>query len=160
LFVQTLRNLESEDTGFSRTRILMLELDPIASGYKQSAIPAMSLELMDRLRRLPGVQSATFSENGIFSGTESGESVKIPGYTFKSDDERGIDNDHIGPDYFGTIGGHMLLGRDMDRRDGPAAPKVAIINEAMARHYFGGQNPIGRQFTMDNHNTTLQIVGV
>jgi len=160
LFVRTLRNLEQEDTGFARSRILMMELDPIASGYKPAAIPSMCLELMDRLRQLPGVDSATFSENGIFSGTESGESVQIPGYTPKSDIDRDVANDRVGPDYFQTVGGRILLGRDMDRRDGPGAPKVAIINEAMAQHYFPGQNPVGRHFVMDNHTTNLEIVGV
>jgi predicted permease len=114
--------------------------------------------LLDRVRTLPGVKSATFSENGLFSGSESGDYADVEGFDPRSDKDREARFDQIGPDYFTKVGIPILLGRDMSERDVPGAPRVAIINETMAKFYFPGINPVGRHFTASK--VRLEIIAV
>jgi len=115
--------------------------------------------LLERVRVLPGVRLATFSENGLFSGSESGDRINdIEGYTAHSDEERECAFDQAGPQYFTNVGIPILLGRDLDERDQPGSPRVAVINDAMAKFYFKGTSPIGKHFTASK--VRLEIVGV
>jgi predicted permease len=108
---------------------------------------------------MPGVRAATFSENGLFSGTESGAGVDVEGFTPSSDSDRDTRFDQVGPGYFTNVGIPLLLGRDFTERDVPGAPRVAIINETMAKFYFHDSNPIGKHFSM-SRAPSLEVVGV
>jgi predicted permease len=160
LFLRTLNNLETVDLGYARNSILMAQVDPIASGYKEKQFPALCRELLDRIGKLPGVKSATVSENGLFSGTESSDTIKLPGFTPRSDGDLQVNYDRVGAGYFSTVGIPILLGRGIEERDTEGAPLVVVVNETMAKFYFPGQNPIGRQFTAGNPERSYQIVGV
>ena len=103
---------------------------------------------------------ATLSENGLFSGTESSERMdSIEGYTPHSNEDREARFDQVGPQYFTHVGIPILLGRDLNERDAPGAPRVAVINETMAKFYFPGVSPIGKHFNPDKE-FRLEIVGV
>src|SRR5207244_920705 len=101
---------------------------------------------------------ATFSENGLFSGTDSGEGIEAEGFTPASEKDKEARFDQIGPDYFTGVGIPILLGRDMSERDVPGAPRVTIVNETMAKFYFPNANPIGKHIKAGK--VQLQIVGV
>ena len=158
LFLRTLYNLKTQNVGYNPDHLLVMRVDPVSAGYRGDDVGRAMKNLLDRVRALPGVQSATFSENGLFSGTESGDNVDVEGFTPASDKDREVRFDQIGPDYFTKIGIPILLGRDMSERDLPGAPRVAIINETMAKFYFHGANPIGRHFT--GSKVRMEIVGV
>ncbi len=160
LFVRTLVNLETQDFGFAKERLLMLGIDALGSGYKDAALPVMSTELVERLRRLPGVEAAAVSENGLFSGTESNDELQVSGFTPRSDKDLETNYDRVGPGYFETIGAPVLLGRGIEASDGPTSPKVAVVNQSMAAFYYPGQNPVGRQFRINSGKDTVEIVGV
>jgi predicted permease len=160
LFVRTLHNLETVDLGYARDSILMAQVDPIASGYKEKQIPMLCRDLVDRIGKLPGVKSATYSENGLFSGTESNDTVKVPGFTPHAEGDLNTNYDRVGPGYFETVGIPILLGRGIEQRDSEGATVVAVVNETMAKFYYPGQNPIGRQFRAGNPERAYQIVGV
>jgi len=161
LFLRTLYNLKAETLGYDRTGLTIVRVDPVAAGYTGDALGSKMLELMHRFSALPGVRSATFSENGLFSGTESGTPVVVPGFTPASDDDRIARFDQAGPGYFTNVGAPILLGRDFTERDGPGAPRVAVINDTMARFYFPNQNPIGKHFDVRGpSDVTLEVVGV
>jgi predicted permease len=159
LFLRTLANLKSEDVGFNPDGLVMVRVDPVSAGYRGEEVGRSMQSLLERVRALPGVRLATFSENGLFSGSESGDRINdIEGYTAHSDEERVCAFDQAGPQYFTNVGIPILLGRDLNERDQPGAPRVAVINDAMAKFYFNGTSPIGKHFTASK--VRLEIVGV
>src|SRR5581483_11168774 len=160
LFIRTVRNLETQDFGFARENILMLQADALGSGYKPASLAAFCKSLAERLRSLPGVQSASFSENGLFSGTDSGDTIQVPGFAPRSERDLDTAYDRVSGGYFETIGAHILAGRGIDEQDGPGAQKVAVINQSMARYFFPGQNPLGREFRINGGKDAVRIVGV
>ncbi len=159
LFLRTLYNLKTENVGYNPDHLLIMNVDPVSAGYRGDDVGRAMKNLLHRVRSVPGVSAATFSENGLFSGTESGDNLKdIDGFTAGSDKDREARFDQVGPDYFTGIGVPVLLGRDIGERDVPGAPRVAVINETMAKFYFPGVSPIGKHFT--GSNVRLEIVGV
>lgn len=161
LFVRTLVNLESERVGYDRTNLILAHMDPVTAGYKGDDLGRRVLELSHRLAALPRVKSVTFSENGLFSGTESGTQVYADGFKPTTDDDRDARFDQAGPGYFTVTGIPIILGRDFSDRDGPEAPPVTVINETMAKFYFPDQNPIGRHLRVDSPTKRmLEIIGV
>ena len=161
LFLRTLYNLKAQTLGYNRTGLIVLRVDPVAAGYTGDALGSAMGALMHRLSTIPGVRSVTFSENGLFSGTESGTPIVAEGFTPTSDDDRVARFDQAGPGYFTNIGVPLVLGRDFTERDGPGAPRVTIINDTMARFYFPNQSPIGKHIDVRGpSNVTLEIVGV
>jgi predicted permease len=158
LFLRTLYNLKTEEVGYNPDHLVIMRVDPVSAGYRGDDVGRAMKTLLDRLRALPGVKSATLSENGLFSDMDSGEHIDIEGFTPASDNDRVARFDQIGPDYFTNLGIPILRGRDMSDRDIPGAPRAAIINETMAKFYFPGINPIGRHFT--TMKVTLEIVGI
>jgi predicted permease len=107
---------------------------------------------------VPGVAGATLSENGIFSGTESSTTLQVEGFTARADSDTAVAYDDVGPQYLRTVGARLLRGRDFEASDNEAAPKVAILNQTMARFFFPGGDAIGRH--VDNKGSTWTIVGV
>jgi predicted permease len=161
LFLRTLRNLERLDLGFPRDELLLVNIDPVAGGYEGARLETVPRELVDRLQALPGVSAVTYSENGIFSGTESATSVRIEGYQGPAGDEPVINYDLVGARYFQTVGIPLLLGRDFELRDGSGAPRVAVINEEMAKRIFPGKSPLGRRILiLGPPDLEYEIVGV
>ena len=162
LFLRTLYNLKNENVGYNTDHLLLMRVDPVSAGYRGEAVGRSMKLLLDRIRLLPGVRQATFSENGLFSGTESGLSIDAEGFTPGSDSDREARFDQIGPGYFTGVGIPILLGRDMSERDTPGAPPVAIINETMAKFYFHGANPVGKHIRsgIQQIKFNLEIVGV
>jgi predicted permease len=119
--------------------------------------------LVARLGSAPGVHAVTYSTNGLFSGTESADAIIVPGFSEGSARDRSVLEDYVGPDYFAVVGIPILAGRDIEAQDTPTSTRVAVVNEAMAKHFFAGQNPIGRQFTIDDpdwRDKPITIVGI
>jgi putative ABC transport system permease protein len=163
LLVRSLGNLRKLDLGYSKEQILIVRADPVAAGYKQAQFINFEQEMIGRLSALPGVRGVTASENGLFSGTESGDNLKIEGYVAARDRDRICFWDQVGTNYFSALGIPIVLGRDFGPHDTPAAQKVAVINETMARFYFGNGNPLGRKIWIDDgerRNQPIEIVGV
>ncbi|MGE5325072.1 MAG: ABC transporter permease [Actinomycetota bacterium] len=163
LLVRSLANLKNLDLGYSRDRILMARVDPVAAGYKPAQLAGYEREMRARLASLPGVRSVTASENGLFSGTESADTMKIEGYTAARDRDRVVYWDQVGENYFHALGIPVLVGREFGPQDTATSAKVAVVNESMAKFYFGNSNPIGRKMWMDdqgNKEKPIEIVGV
>jgi predicted permease len=159
LFLRTLYNLKTETVGFNPDHLVVMRVDPVSAGYRGDEVGRSMKNLLDRVRALPGVRSATFSENGLFSGSESQNDIDVEGFVPASDKDREAYFDQIGPEYFTKVGIPVLLGRDMSERDVPGAPRAVIINETMAKFYFHGVNPIGKHIRYSK-DIALEIVGV
>jgi predicted permease len=161
LFLRTLINLQNQSLGYDRTNLVMARMDPVSAGYKGEELGRAMLELSHRLAALPGVRSTTFSENGLFGGVESGTSIEVEGFKPATDDDRSVRFDQAGPGYFTGVGIPIVLGRDFDERDHAGAPRVVVINEMLARHFFPNQNPVGRRVhVLGPTDVWVEVVGV
>jgi predicted permease len=163
LFVRTLLNLENQDLGFNRQNLLMFAIDPTKSGYEGLRILSLSDKVRERLQAVPGAQAVTYSELALLTGWMNNSPIAIEGYPAKSGQDMGIEWDAVGPGFFETMGIRLLLGRVINRRDTSNSPRIAVVNEAMARHFFGDGNPIGRRFSLDEKvdpTRMFEIVGV
>ena len=159
LLVRSLRGIEHADVGLDRDHLLMVGVDALDRGYRGERLRTLIRDLTDRVSRVRGVTGVTYSENGIFSGTENGNSFQIPGFTARSRADTVAAYDDIGPGYVRAIGAHLLQGREFSATDDQRSPRVALVNAAMARFYFPGQSAIGKTIVL-NDSVSLSIVGV
>jgi predicted permease len=159
LFIRTLQNLENGDLGYRREQLVVAEVDTAASGFVGPKFNQLANRLRDRLSSAPGIRSVAFSENGLFSGIESESGVVAEGFIPRSDADEQSHSDRVGPGYFETIGSPVLLGRAIEARD-MDGPRVAILNESMARLYFPNGDPIGRRISTDEGKQWLTVIGV
>jgi predicted permease len=163
LFVRTLSNLQGQNLGFNRHNLLMFAIDPTKSGYEGQRILHLCDNIRERLQAVPGVKAVTFSEIALLTGWMNNCPIAIEGYQAKSGQDMGVEWDAVGPGFFETMGIRLLLGRPIDRRDRSNSPKIAVVNEAVARSFFGEGNPIGRRFSLGEKldpAETFEIVGV
>jgi len=161
-FIRTLRNLENVNLGYPREKLVVVGLDFLSAGYSGERLPFAYQELRERLARIPGVRAVTYSQNGLFSGSESGDRITVEGYKPQKPGDAGARFDEAGPKYFSVVGIPIMLGRDIEARDVESAESVCVVNEAFAKFYFGGRNPIGKHVTDEFPDTrkTFVIVGV
>ena len=143
-FVRTLRNLEHVDLGYQRDQLLVVDVDPLSAGYRGPRLANLYRDLYARFRRLPGVRAVAYSQNGLFSGSESGDRIDVEGFKPQKKGDGSSRFDQVSPNYFSAIGIPVLLGREIDERDNETAPRVCVINETFAKFFFGKTNPIGK----------------
>jgi predicted permease len=159
LFVRSLASAQSVDTGYSATQGLLASLDLQAAGYDAAHGAAFIQQVIDGVGALPGVRAASVAREiplDISSGSDQGFSVD--GYDARPDEEMTAYYNRVGPGYFETMGVDIVDGRGFTRRDTAGAPLVAVINETMARRYFGGRSAVGR--TIRYGQGPVTIVGV
>jgi predicted permease len=154
LFVRTLLNLRNLDAGFRRDGVLVFAIDSDKAGYKGERLRNLQTTVLDRLDTVPGVNSASICLVLVLSGGRIDGTVNVEGYTYRPDENNQANFNTIGPNFFQAMGTPILAGREFNKRDGPSFPKVAVVNDAFARHYFGDKSPLGKHV-----NNTL-IVGV
>jgi predicted permease len=158
MLVRSTRALSTIDPGLARDRLLIVTVDAAPTGLADERLAELSRTLLERVQRVPGVESATFSENGIFSGTESFTNLQIPGFVSRADGDLNANYDRVGPGYVKTIGAKLISGRDIAPADDAHSPKVAVANATFASFYFPNGNAMGRRVTSDS--VTYEIVGV
>jgi predicted permease len=158
LLVRSLRSLEGHPTGLDRDHLLIVELDIGSRGYPDVRRNALMQDLAERFGRIPDVAGVSYSENGIFSGTESESGIAVEGFTPRSAADSSAAYDQVGPHYAAAIGARLLQGRDLEATDNDHTGYVALVNESLARYYYPGGNAVGQWFRSDT--TRVQIVGV
>ncbi|HEX6965181.1 MAG TPA: ABC transporter permease [Gemmatimonadaceae bacterium] len=158
MLVRSTQRLEHADLGLARDQLTIARIDAGRSGYTGARLVALMRDLTTRVQRIPGVTGVSLSENGIFSGTESGTTLQVEGFRARADTDTLVAYDDVGPNYFHAIGAHILRGRDFAARDNESGPKVAIVNETMARFFFPNGDAIGHHLTADS--VTYEIIGV
>ena len=156
LFVGTLVKLYRVDPGVRTDGVAMFHVR--FTRYPEAQSLSVRSALLERLRALPGVASASAGQlipagGGIWTRT-----VQVEGYRFRPEESEEVAFNVVAPRYFATLGTPLLAGREFDDRDTGTAPKVAIVNQSFARYFFGNQSPLGRRVT--SLNVTYEIVGV
>jgi predicted permease len=163
LFAKSLYNLKSLNPGFRTDHLMTFSIDPSLTGYQLSRSLSLFRSLQERIGSMPGVRSVSMAEMGLMTGDRNRSGVMVEGYQPKEDEDMSPYTNGVGPAYFSTLGVPLVAGREFTEKDGPGAPKVAIINETMARYFFGNDNPIGRRFGFGGRSTAkpnIEIIGV
>jgi predicted permease len=164
LFVRSLQKLRQVDAGFASENVLVMKLEPVGSDRKTQQLAARYDELLRRVEALPGVKLASLigyspmsrREWRVMGQTpETSNPMTIQGYTPPPGEEMVIPWMQVYPNSFATLGIPIVAGRDfgpqdtqvwMPGRQCPPPLDVGIINESMARRFFGNESPIGRRF--------------
>ncbi|HZN12033.1 MAG TPA: ABC transporter permease, partial [Blastocatellia bacterium] len=162
LFSRSLGNLLTLETGFRQEGLVITAAGFARLNLSPERLLPFRRELLERVRALPGVESAAETSLVPLSGSASGNTVWMEGAGAR--DGAGSSFSGVGPDYFKTMGTPLVAGRDFDDRDTPTSPKVAIVNEAFARRIAGNANPVGRRFwvevTPTDPERLYEIVGL
>lgn len=164
LFVRTLHNLKNVDVGFATDHLVTFGIDPGLAGYRLDQNPQLYKRIIDTLAALPGVRSAAATSDPELAGNDERSSIGIPGYTPGENERMNVEWAEISPGYFETMKIPFLGGRDITDQDSGTTAKVAIVNEALARRYFGdAQHAIGHNFARGGapeDKPEFQIIGV
>jgi len=161
LFVRTLRNLETQHVGFDREHVWLFWMNPGQSGQQHDDLARAFAAAGERVAAIPGVVSVSPTDIGVLSGFVGRRAVAAEGHGSSSDEDVNAQWMLVSPGFFGTIGMRLAAGRDVGPQDIDTAPHVAVVNQSMARHFFGDVNPIGKRFGFGRDlNQVLEIVGV
>jgi predicted permease len=162
LLARTVYNLQHVELGYPTRGLVLAGIDSRVAGYNSERSGILFRELLGRIQRIPGVSAASFSHNGVFTGTNTGGPIEVEGYTPKGSGDRSSGEEMVGAGYFSSLGIPILLGREILESDSATAPKVCVLNEAFAKKFFAGRNPIGMHVTPvdDERRTVYQVVGV
>ncbi len=159
LFTRSLVNLLYGNPGFQTSRLVRFTIDPSLNGYNRQRILVLFRELEQKLQNLPGVAGTARSVFAPFAGMNWGTGVKLPGETPKRIDAE-IRENGLSAGYFSTMGITLMSGREFTSADTETSPKVAVLNEKLAKLLFGKQDPVGRQFLLGPEETPTQVIGV
>ena len=164
LLIRSFLSVERVSPGFDPQNVLGMRLSVAGTSYKGERTEIFYRELLDRVRRLPGVKSAGIVDNLPLSGGIGWGSISIEGYQSSTGQEM-IQSDArvAGTGYFETMGIPLLQGRLFDERDTDKSPAVLVIDEKMARNYWPDRNPVGGRIKFgspDSKNPWMTIVGV
>ena len=163
LFTRTLIKLQSIPSGFNQENAMLFKVDTSSTGYKNEdpRLPALLREVEDKVKAVPGVQSASFAFFVFAQGFWTG-----PAYTREpnslTDDSRTISNNIVGDDFFAAMGLPVVEGRGFGPQDTKTSQKVAMISELMAKRFFPNGSPVGKRFGIDGPESTekLEVIGV
>jgi putative ABC transport system permease protein len=163
LLGRSLRNLEHQDFGFETQGRYIASINPMLGNYKPEQLQPLFRQIDDRLLQIPGVRSVAPALYAPMTGDSWNDGVRIEGRP----EPPAKENTSAGwarvmPRFFETIGAKIVLGRPITEDDTEATRKVAVINEAFAKRFFKGQNPIGQHFGPDKlkYSSKYEIVGV
>jgi predicted permease len=166
LFVRTLRHLKGLDAGFNRENVVLFDIN-FTESFDAARLSAFQQALLARLEALPGVQTASLFNFGFLSGNFWTDRVLPEGYQAKDGEDLECSGTRVGPRFFETFGMSLLSGRDFGAPDmrpagtTNAAPKTAVINQAMVRRYFGDASPLGRRFYFTHQpEQKFEIIGI
>jgi len=165
LFTKSLYELKTADTGFhDLDQLVTFQLDPAANGYDDVRAASLKQTILERLRALPGVESAALACSPLLQEIEFSAGLSVEGRPSLSQEGGPEFLNCFSPGYFETMGIPILEGRGFEARDvKPGYPTVAIVNRRFARHFFGDQSAVGRRLGWGvgpNTPLNIEIVGV
>lgn len=162
LFARSLYNLRNLQLGFVADNLLQFRMQTALSGYTRERSMVLFRTLQDRLAALPGVTSVSAAVVPAITGAFGYQTVRVQGYDPAEGEDMSPAINRVGPGYFATLGIPLISGREFRGGDDSRSPKVAVINESMAKYFWGGEDPIGRRFGRDGSGTDdeFAIVGV
>jgi putative ABC transport system permease protein len=164
LFVRTLRNLHNVNVGFATDHLITFGLEPNLAGYSEDAVLPVDKRVLESLAALPGVAAVGATDDPELADNGESGNISVLGYTPAEGENMNAERPFVTPNYFTTLKVPLLAGRTFTDADDAAHPTVAVVNETLARRFFGApQNAIGHMLASgagDKAKYTIQIVGV
>jgi predicted permease len=164
LFAFSLRNITNIDSGFRLEKLLLVSFAPEGTGYVQdrARLAAFYSAALDRVRSLPGVTAASLSSILPLSIEDTTRYLNVPGFTGRTLQDHAVHLNHVSAGFFETMRTTVLAGREFTTRDDDGAPRVAVVNETLARFYFGDREPVGKLVRLGREADAppIEIVGV
>ena len=163
VFLRTLVNLHRVDPGFDVKNLVLLQVDPPKSRYPVDKQPQLFGRIEERLASVPGVDAVSAESIPLLANDRSNDDFVPTGIKpAKGEDQTELDN-YVGDRYFATLHIPILAGRSFTAQDKANSTRVAVVNQALAKKHWGGENPIGKTFTMSDmkgQKLLYTIVGV
>ena len=144
LFLRSFTNLLEVDAGFDRSNVLLIHADDQKTDVPPDQRAILHQQILDRLKSLPGVISASQSVLTPISEGQWDNNLYVDGGGGPSGNDADAFMNYVSPGYFATLRSPLLAGRDFDNGDTASAPLVGIVNETLVRKYFLQANPIGK----------------
>ncbi|HEV3469203.1 MAG TPA: ABC transporter permease [Pyrinomonadaceae bacterium] len=163
LFLRSLQNARALDPGFDPSGVEVVGFDLRIQGYDEARGRRFYQELLERVRQLPGVSSASLSRIVPLDGANMEAGVNVEGHEPPAGQRAFLtDFNVVAPGYFATLGVPVVRGRDFAESDREGAPRVAVVNETMARRYWPGGGAVGRRFRIGSgeRSEAVEVVGV
>jgi len=171
LLVRSLQRLFAIDPGFRAENLLIVPLELPRAAYASAKDEAGKravdernnqyfVQLTERVKALPGVESATTAWITPLGNLLAKVSVVIEGWQTKPGENLAIDDTKVGPGYHELLGIPLVEGRGFTEHDNASAPGVVIVNETLARTYFPNQSPLGKRLSLGPRQPWLEIIGV
>ncbi len=164
LFVRTMQKLRAVDVGFNPTHLVSFSFAPLLAGYTLDRVPALAQRVEDTFLAQPGIQGVAVTSVSEFAGDSHGGNISIQGYTPQADEDLDVEKTWLNPGFFAAMQIPLLAGRNFTAADDGTHPHVAIVNEGLAKRYFGSPwNAIGKRIMDGASNKPVfdtEIVGV
>src|SRR5229473_2634434 len=159
LLLQSLQKIRNSSPGFSTHGVLGTAVNLVSAGYDAPRAQTFQDELLQRVKALPGVESAAFARMTPLSyGSYSSTLIAVDGYQPPPEEQPTVEYNEVGPDYFTTMGIPLVSGREFNRADDEKAALVAIVNQTLAARYWRDQNPIDRRLQVKGR--WVRVIGV
>jgi len=163
LFVRSLQNLKTTETGVQLDNLVTFQISPDLSGYDNERAVIFYRDLLERLRSAPGVKSAGIARVPILSGDEWDSSMAVEDHRYADGEDQQAFMNMLSPGYFETMHIPLLEGRDFRLSDIKEESNVAIVNRQFAEHFFKGKSAVGKRLGWGggpNSKLTIEIIGV
>ncbi len=165
LFVKSLQNLKTTDTGVQLDNLVTFQLSPSLSGYDNPRGQIFYQQLLERIRSAPGVKSAGYASVPILAGSEWDSTMSVEGHQAKDGEDMQAFMNALSPGYFETMNIPILEGRDFRTSDAKELPgaTVAVVNRRFAEHFFPGKSAVGKRIGWGGGPSTkldIEIIGV
>jgi len=162
LFAQSLNKAENVNMKLDTTNRYIAHINPQAAGYKITEVEALYQAIVDRFHAIPGVLNVGLSTYTPMEANDWGSGVKVQG---DRDLNKTASWVKCTPEYFDSVGTHVVMGRGFRLQDTMKAPSVAVVNQEFVKQFFGNRNPIGHRFGFDDplhpgSDGAHEIVGV
>ena len=158
LFVRTLSNLRSVELGFNQRNLLLFSVNARQAGYKEASLARIDDDLLQRFRRIQGVEEAAMSQFSLLTGYWSSTNVEIPGRTSGGPKTETCILP-VDANYLATMQIPILLGTGIGEGQ-IASPNVAVVNEEFVKKFLAGENPVGRRIALGSAKRDVEIIGV
>jgi putative ABC transport system permease protein len=147
LFVRTLQNLKSLNVGFETDHLVTFGVQATLAGYRPDQTRSLDTQILQTVASLPGVRSVAGTTDPELADDNTGKNITLSGYTAKENEDMGVESPEVSPGYFSAMGMPLLAGRELAEQDRDGTQNVAVVNESLARHYFGEpQRAVGHYF--------------
>jgi len=159
LLMQSLLKVRNASPGFNTRGVLDTAIDLVSAGYTPARAQTFQDALLERVRSLPGVESAAFAKMTPLSYVSSATApIVVDGYTPPPEESPTVDYNEVGEDYFVTMGIALVAGREFTRADDEKGALVAVVNETMAQRFWQGREPLGQRLQLKGR--WMQVVGI